>query len=602
MDISIPPKVRKEFIGSLSDKNKADFWGDFREMGIDLLEIKRNGLFRYDMFEKMNYFPHEAQKRFHDNFPHIEEVCRKEGLDPDCPHIECTYRIDPKDPSKTTRVCVVCKAEFRNMYHNRFRVVIAAARWGKSLAVGKEGCLPLVWPGMNADGSLNREKAPRAYIYAPSYSIGRHEFNYLIQGMEEMGMVPERYNNSPQTGNMYARYPWGAEVTVKSWDNPKSILGDEIDLALFAEASTLPMLIFERYIRARMGSRLAYGILGSTPHGIGEFLETFYEKGRSPKDIEVWAESFSIMSNPYHPIEDVEEARAMLDARTFAEQYLGKFVTMAGLVFETFDKDVHIKKQITSPKDLPRGSQVVFGIDFGRTAPTGCLMTYWDKDGALHVLGEYYVKGKTIKTHFHEYLRDWLLEWMPSWIVYDYQQVEAAQFLQDEIFALQQAGVVDLDALKMIPCKKGKKAGIERVRQLLHVQPETGFTKFYCDPSCDNLHFEFLHYANKKTPDGRIIDVPEEKNDHLMDCVEYICATSYEDAELRRDRLGMLDMEDEYAEIKKKPLKIHQEFVKDLKRKAEESSEEEEDDFTFDDDEDEENDYPTERTMDYDEW
>jgi hypothetical protein len=593
--------IKSQFIGSLSDSNKADFWGDFRATDIDLREIKRNARFRYEVFKEMGYEPHDAQKRFHDNFPYIEEVCRKKGLDPDCPHIECTYRIDPKDPSQTTRVCANCKAEFRNVYHNRFRTVIAAARWGKSLAVGKEGCLPLLWPGINADGSLNVEKAPRAYVYAPSYAIGKHEFNYLVQGMESLGLSPERYNYSPATGNLYARWPWGAELQVKSWQQPASILGDEIDCALFAEASTLPMLIFERYIRARMGSRLAYGILGSTPHGIGEFLETFYERGQDPRDVEVWSESFSIMSNPHHPIEDVEEARAMLDARTFAEQYLGQFVTMAGLVFETFDRQVHVKPQIKNPEDLPRGSKVVFCIDFGRTAPTGALMGYWDKDGAFHALGEYYVKGKTIKTHFKEYLKDWLLKWNPEWIVYDFQQVEAAQFLQDEIFALQQMGLVDHNSLKMIPCKKGKKAGIERVRQLLHVNPETGFTKFYCDPSCVNLQYEFLHYANKKAPDGRIIDEPAPGHDHLMDALEYVAATSYEDAELRRDRVGMLDMEDEYIYEKRKPLSIHQEFKRDLRRRAEEQAEEMEDDFDGEF-EDEEDDYFTERTMDYEEW
>jgi hypothetical protein len=561
--------IKSEFISSITSNDKEGFWGDIHQKYGDLREIKRNGLFRYEIFKLMKYTPHAAQRKFHDAIPRIEEVQRKEGNDPDCDHPEFDYLINPKDPAQTTRRCMRCDAEFRNIYHNRFKCVIAAARWGKSLAVGKEGVLPLLWPGINADGSLNREKAPRAYVYAPSYSIGRHEFNYVCQGMEEIGLSPERYQYSPNTGNLYAKWPWGAEIMVKSFDNPKSILGDEIDCAIFAEASTLPNLIFERYIRARMGSRMAYGILGSTPHGIGEFLEGLYWRGQDPKDVEVWSESFSIMSNPHHPIEDVEEARAMLDPRTFAEQYEGKFVSMAGLVFDTFDRDIHLKPQIQDPKKLPRGSQVVFSIDFGRTAPTGAVMAYWDKDGALHIIGEYYVKGKTIKQHFNEFLKDWILKWQPEWMVFDFAQIDAAQFLQDEIAALEEEGLVDFNRLKMIPCKKGKKNGIERVRQLLHYNPKTEQSLFEADPSCENLIFEFLHYANKKAPDGRIIDEPAQGHDHICDSIEYLVATSYEDAELRRDRLKMLDMSAE-----KPARQIHQMF-KDRMREEAEAAEEE---------------------------
>ena len=265
--------LKSEFINSITSKDKEGFWGDIHAKYGDLREVRRNAMYRYDIFGLMNYEPHEAQRKFHDAYPHIIEVQKRVGEIEGCEHPEFNILINPKDPSQTTRQCKRCKAEFRNHYHNRFRCIIAAARWGKSLAVGKEGVLPLLWPGVNEDGTLNREKAPRAYIYAPSYAIGKHEFSYIVQGMEEMGLTPVRYSFSPNTGNMYAKWDWGAEVMVKSWDNAPSMLGDEIDCAIFAEASGLPNLKFERYIRARMGSRLAYGILGSTPHGIGEFLE-----------------------------------------------------------------------------------------------------------------------------------------------------------------------------------------------------------------------------------------------------------------------------------------------------------------------------------------
>ena len=133
-------------------------------------------------------------------------------------------------------------------------------------------------------------------------------------------------------------------------------------------------------------------------------------------------------------------------------------------------------------------------------------------------------------------------------------------------------GHVEFNRLKMIPCKKGKKAGIERIRQLLHFNDKSKQSLLEVDPSCENFVHEMYHYANKKAPDGRIIDEPAQGNDHLMDALEYAVATSYEDAELRRDRLGMLDMS------KDKPARqIHQMFAEKMRQQAEEDEEELED-------------------------
>ena len=586
--------LMSQLVGAITSKDKEGMWGDLHgHYDIDLREYKRKNLYiREQTFKMMKYEPHEAQWKFHNAVPHIENVQTRKGTIDGCEHQEFNYLLNPKDPSQVTRTCKACNAEYKNIYHNRFRCIIAAARWGKSLSVGKEGLLPLLWPGLNADGTINKEKAPRVYVYAPSYNVGRHEFNYLVQGMEELGLTPERYQYSPNTGHLYARWPWGAEVAVKSWDRPKSILGDEIDEAILCEASNLAMLIFERYIRARMGSRLAYAILGSTPNGIGEFLESFYERGQNPTDKEVWSSSFGLLSNPHHPREDYETAKATLDPRTFAEQYEGKFISMAGLVFDTFDRDVHIKEQIKHPAELPEGSQVVFSIDFGSSAPTGAIMGYWDQDGGFHVLGEYYVAGYNIKHHFNTFLKDWLLLWQPEWMVYDFAQKDSAQFLQDEVAALEEAGEVKFNRLKMIPCKKGKKNGIERIRQLLHVNPNTEKSLLEADPTCEKFVFEMLHYANKKSPDGRILDEPANGNDHLMDALEYAVATSYEDAELRRDRKDMLDMG------KDKPAKqIHQIMVDKMREAAEEQEEDMEDDW--DDEDEDEDDDEGESYMDY---
>ena len=150
---------------------------------------------------------------------------------------------------------------------------------------------------------------------------------------------------------------------------------------------------------------------------------------------------------------------------------------------------------------------------------------------------------------------------------------------------------MDINRINMIHCKKVKKTGIDRVRQLLHVNPNTGEALLEVDPSCHNFIYEMLHYANKKSPDGRILDEPAQGNDHLMDALEYLAATSYEDVELRRDRVGMLDMKDDRKRLRKKPLEVHQLLVKRIRDEADDADDEDDDlpeaDY-FNDEEDEE--------------
>ncbi len=560
MTTMVYEKLQNEFINSLGCEEKDEFWGDLAVHRDELLELRRNGGFRYPLFDAMKYKPHPAQREFHDAFPQRIRNLVKEGQDQNCPHPAWHQAEDPDERGTSIDICKRCQAVYKTVYHNRFRCVIAAARWGKSLAVGKEGCLPLLWPGINPDGTLNREKAPRVYIYAPSYAIGRHEFFYILDAMLELNLEPNKLQTSWQSGNLYAKWSWGAELLVKSWDNEKSLLGDEIDVAVISEGSKLKYTIFERYIRARMGSRNAYCIMGSTPAGIGEFLESFYERGQKENDIEVWSGMYGLLTNPHHDQADYYSAKAAMDPKTFAEQYEGKFITMSGLVFDNFDRETHIKEQIKKKEDLPGGARVIFGIDFGRSTYTAAAMTYWDKDGTLHVLGEYYQKDAPIKEHFHSYLKDWLIEWRPEYLVYDYAQPEAAQFLYDEIFKLQQAGVLGHNECIMSPCVKGKTVGIERVRQLLHFNTKLEFSKFEVDPSCTNMFDEFRRYVYKETAAGITDDKPAKGHDHLMDCLEYISADTYEDGVSRRVRGNMIkegEDRDRFEDSPGNPLKSH---------------------------------------------
>lgn len=542
----------------------------------DLVEFRRNAPFREAVFDKIDYKPHDAQWEFHNAYPKIVKEYLQAGNDRFCSHPEATQEPDEDDEFKIINSCPDCGAEFLRKYTNRHRVVVAGARWGKSMSVAKEGIFPLLFPGINPDGTLNRSKAPAVYVYGPTYKIAVNEFRYLVNAMKDLGLQPSQLVDNPAQGNMYARWSWGAHIVVKSWDQPSSLLGDEIDCAILCEAAGMPTEVWERYIFARLSSREGYCVIGSTPQGVGKpFLEDFYNRGQDVNDYEVWSKSFSILTNPYYKQENYMSAKRNLDKRRFDEQMDGKFVSQTGLIYPTYRPEIHVKEQIKFPSELPRGAQVVFSIDWGRRAPTAAIMAYWDSDGVFHVIEEYYVTEKTVKSHFYDKFKDWLVMWQPEWILFDYGDMSATQTLTDEIFKLQQDGQVRENCMKIIPCHKDIKVGIERVRELLHVNPVFGDAKFVCDPSCKNMQKEFRRYCNKKDPLGNIIDKPADGHDHLMDAIRYAVATSYEDGEMRRDRLNMLDMEQAWDDNKDKPYSPIADLIAQKRRSMREQEEEE---------------------------
>jgi hypothetical protein len=68
--------------------------------------------------------------------------------------------------------------------------------------------------------------------------------------------------------------------------------------------------------------------------------------------------------------------------------------------------------------------------------------------------------------------------------------------------------------------------GIARVADMLFIrEAESGlrFSRLYISPKCKNLIREFGLYRRKKLPGGGFSEIPEDKNNHLLDCARYLC-------------------------------------------------------------------------------
>lgn len=244
----------------------------------------------------------------------------------------------------------------------RFRVVAAGARAGKSLLAGAEIAYSLLQPGH------------RIWIVASQYELAEREFvwalDLLANYKNSLGISFTNYCkiSTAARGSREIRSPYGSFCKTKSTEKMPSLLGEELDLLVIGESAKLSREAWERYLRARLGSRCGRLLATSTPDSDSGIFTEFFRNGQTGvTGWESW--QFSTLDNPTFSRDEWETAKRSLDKDVFAEQYEGKFVSRRGLVFRTF-QDVHISNE------LPAGVEnwpVVRGLQKGFQNPFCCV-------------------------------------------------------------------------------------------------------------------------------------------------------------------------------------------------------------------------------------
>lgn len=180
-----------------------------------------------------------------------------------------------------------------------------------------------------------------------------------------------------------------------------------------------------------------------------------------------------------------------------------------GLIYERFNRDAHVRAR--SPSEF---KYWVLAIDEGYTNPAVILLVGVDSDGRLHVVREFYERGK-LQKEVIEVARAWALE---KHIVVAAVDAAAAGLVAD----LRDCGVPAQAA-------KGRVLdGITIVQSLLRIQGDNR-ARLTVDPSCVNVIREFETYVWR---DGK--DEPVKENDHALDALRYLCNWLYAEREIER--------------------------------------------------------------------
>jgi hypothetical protein len=140
-------------------------------------------------------------------------------------------------------------------------------------------------------------------------------------------------------------------------------------------------------------------LLTTTIYNLGWLKSELYDRWRAG-DEDVDVVTFPSVANPVFPKEEDERARKTLPHWKYEMFYRAKFTRPAGLIYDSFDEELHKVPRFEIPDDWPR----YLGLDFGGVNTVGVFYAAEPGTKNLYLYREYHAGGRTAKEHAQKML------------------------------------------------------------------------------------------------------------------------------------------------------------------------------------------------------
>lgn len=334
---------------------------------------------------------------------------------------------------------------------------------------------------------------------APNYKIMQQatlpEFLKVMEGWGE-------YSKADACFRMYN----GGTCWMRTATNPDSVVGiTNVRFITGDEAGLFP-LYFHENLQARASFKQAPIMYTTSPYSLNwlykDYIRPITKKGVVMDDVLlIQARSDE---NPYFPKEEFLRKKATMDPRRFNMIYGGEFNKVEGLVYDCFQEDTHVIDR----HELPSGTIVLAGVDWGYTHPAVILVVALMPNGKIRVIDEWYHTQKTIA-----------------------EMVEAAEKLKyihkiERFYCdpSQPAHIEQMNRAKLtaIPADNKIRAGIDAVYEFIKSDKFHIF-RGVAPNLLDELSMYHYELFDDYKPDQDVKErMPVMQNDHANDALRYI--------------------------------------------------------------------------------
>lgn len=376
---------------------------------------------------------------------------------------------------------------------HRYKVINCGRRAGKSYLVSVE----------MLEFATKNEKVDVWYI-SPTYKQSKAIMWSMLKDL-----IPQEAISKSNETELVIELLNGSRIMLKGGDSPDSLRGVKIDLCIFDETA-----FFDHWedtwkvIRPTLIDSKASVWFISTPNGFNHFKELSETQDNN------WIYfHFTSYDNPFLDREELATMKRDMDEDSFAQEIMGEFRKMTGLIYKEFNRDIHM----VNVPDLRMNYTFTRSLDFGYGHKTALIYFAINSTGT-----EIYAYDGLYQTGLVE------------------EDIANAVLIKDGGNVIQKpvadsAQPMSIEQLKRLGCyfdpvEKGQdsvKFGITKVAELLKIRNDTGKPTLMFNKNLTWIADEFEKYrwVENKATEG-IKEVPLKRDDDAMDCIRYF-AMSY---------------------------------------------------------------------------
>ncbi len=425
-------------------------------------------------------------------------------------------------PSQTVRLVFLPYGGNRAVFEHREPEVLLSgpAGTGKSIACeNKLHLCALKYPGMR--GLMVRKT--RASLTESAMVTFERKVLHELDGVE--------FHTSTQE----YRYPNGSVIVVAGLDKASKVMSAEYDIAYVQEATELAENDWESITTRLRNNVMPYQQLfgDCNPDAPTHWLKKRTDDGKTLM-LESCHEDNPTLWDMVHGCWTEAGAKyiSKLDALTGVRLLRlrnGIWAAAEGLIYDGWDRNVHLIDRFDIPREWPR----YWVVDFGYTNPFVWQAWAEDPDGRLYRYREIYRTQRLVEDHAKDILAAvgaaktgsgapvWKGEPAPRALICDHDAEDRAT-LEKHLGIKTIAATKNVSAGIQAVASRLKKAGDGKPRlfllrdSLVRRDPELEEAKL---PTCTEEEVEGYVWADKRTKEE-----PVKENDHGMDSTRYMVA------------------------------------------------------------------------------
>ena len=223
----------------------------------------------------------------------------------------------------------------------RFRVLISGRRFGKTFLA------------VNELAKFSRYPKKKVWYVAPTFRMAKQiVWAELIEKLTKHKWIGD-VNNSDLTAILRN----GSTISLRGADNENSLRGVGLDFLVMDEFADIKQQAWFEVLRPTLSDRRGHVLFCGTPRGYGNWSYNLFLKAETDKEWNSF--KYTTLEGQQVPKQEIEQAKADLDERTFQQEYEASFVNYSGIIYYNFDREKTITENYKE-----QSNTVYVGMDF----------------------------------------------------------------------------------------------------------------------------------------------------------------------------------------------------------------------------------------------